>query len=427
VPKVKEKTIKIRKTIPAIALAVGSLPSIARADLARQHQSFDRLVLPGGRAAMLGGAYTALSNDPSGLFYNPAGIVDGTQNQVSLNTWSTNRSEVVFKEAVKGQDYTETSNTFFGGFAGGIFHKKWITLGYVIATLDKRNINQDDYFYGISDEEGQARDFTRIHQESNSYDLFGSSMAFSMGKSWSIGGAAFYYDRSIEAMDYQQVLFNGGQVLVQESKVRVSNQGFHGSAGLQYHGENASLGFSVRVGEPILNKGSMNFNSVTHAVANTVPEVVNYSSDDYAIDTEIIPTIYRMGVAFHPAKGFLVTSDLSYSAAVEVDNGSPDRLGTWNYALGLETGFTNWRLMLGVFTNNSTFPEIQADGTNQIAHLDYIGKTIGTSILTKTFDLHLGFIRQDGRGIAQIVAGATTNQKVEATTENVLLSWTFKL
>ncbi len=410
-----------------MALSMTGLPSIARADLARQHQSFDRLVLPGGRAAMLGGAYTALSNDPSGLFYNPAGIVQGAQNQVSLNTWSTNRSEVVFKEAVKGQDFTETSNTLFGGFAGGIFHKKWITLGYVIATLDKRNINQDDYFYDISDEEGQARDFTRIHQESNSYDLFGSSMAFSLGKSWSIGGAAFYYDRSIEAMDYQQVVFNGGQVLVQESKVRVSNQGFHGSAGVQYHGENLSLGFSVRVGEPVLNKGTLNFNSVTHAVADTVPDVLSYSSDEYEIDTEVIPDIYRLGVAFHPAKGFLVTTDVSYSAPVEVDNGSPNRLATWNYALGLETGFANWRMMFGVFSNNSTFPEIQINGTNQTAHLDYVGKTFGTSILTKTFDLHLGFIRQDGKGNAQIVAGTSAIQKVEATTENILLSWTFKL
>jgi hypothetical protein len=242
-----------------------------------------------------------------------------------------------------------------------------------------------------------------------------------------MGAAAFYYDRSIEAMDYQQVMFNGGQVLVQESKVRVSNQGFHGIGGLQYQADDFTLGLSVRVGEPVLNKGSMNFNSVTHAVADTVPEVVNYSTDDYEIDTEIIPNIYRLGFAFHPAKGFLLTTDLSYSAAVDVDNGSPDRLGTWNYALGMETGFSNWRLMLGLFTNNSTFPEIKAEGTNQIAHLDYLGKTVGMSILTKSFDLHVGFIRQDGRGTAQIVAGATSNQKVEATTENILLSWTFKL
>jgi hypothetical protein len=415
------------KTVFAMSLALGGLSSIARADLARQHQSFDRMILPGGRAAMMGGAYTALSNDPSGLFYNPAGITRGKQNQVSLNSWLTNRSEVVFKEAVRGRDFTETSNTFFGGLAGGVVHKKWFTLGYVIATLDKRNINQDDFFEAMSDEEGQARDFARIHQESNSYDLFGASIAFPLGRSWSLGFAGFYYDRNIESMDYQQVTFNGGQVLVQESKIRVSNQGFHASGGLQYQGDSLSVGLSVRVGEPVLNKGSLNYNSVTHAVANTIPDVVNYSSDDYEIDNEVIPNIYRLGLAFHPIQGLLISTDISYSAPVSVDNGSPDRLGTWNYALGLEAGFSHWRLMAGIFTNNSTFPKIKGDEDNQTAHLNYVGRTIGTAILTKSFDLQLGFIRQDGRGSAQIIAGATTKQKVEATMENFLLSWTFKL
>lgn len=404
---------------------VGS-PHRAYADLAKQHQSFDRLMLPGGRSAMLGGAFTALSDDPSGLFYNPAGTVQGKQNQVSLNTWSTNRSQTIFKEAVHGQDFTETSNTLFGGFAGGIVHRNWVTLGYVIATLDKRNINQNDYFYDITTDEGQARDFTRIHQESNSFDLFGASMAFELGKHWSIGGAAFYYDRTIEAMDYQQVLFNGGQVLVQESKIKIGNKGFQGVGGLQYHGEDLSLGVSVRVGESVINKGSLNYNSVTHAVADTVPEVVNFSTDDYDADAEAIPTIYRAGAAWHPADGFILSGDVSYSAPLSVAN-QTDRQGTLNYALGLETGFTGWRMMLGFFTNNSTFPKVRAETSNQTAHLDYVGKSIGTSIVTKTFDLHIGYVRQDGRGWGQIVAGASDQQKVVATMENLLLSWTIKL
>ncbi len=399
----------------------------AFADLARQHQSFDRLMLPGGRAAMLGGAYTALSNDPSGQFYNPAGIVQAEQNQVSLNTWSTYRSQVIFKEAVKGQDFTESSNTRFGGFAGGIFQKKPFTLGYVISTLDKRNINQDDYFHDLSSEDGQASDFTRIHQESNSLDLFGVSLAVALGRQWSIGISGFYYDRSIESMDYQQVQFNGGQVLVQESKVRVSNQGLHGIGGIQFHGEDFSFGLCVRGGNPLINRGTLNFNSVTHAVANTVPDVIAYSSDEYDDDSEIIPLIYRTGFAWHPATGFLISTDVSYSSAVAVSNGTPNREATLNYALGLESGTRSWRLMLGLFTNNSTFPEVRNDGTNQTAHLDYVGKTIGMAFLTKTFDLFVGYVRQDGRGSAQIVAGSSTEQQVLATMENVLLSWTFKL
>jgi hypothetical protein len=399
----------------------------ARADLAKQHLTYDRLLLPGGRAAMLGGAYTALSDDPSGLFYNPAGIVQGKQNQVSLNTWSNFRSEVVFKEAIKGRDFVEKSNTYFGGFAGGVFHKKALTLGYVISTLDKRNINQDDYFQAISDEEGQARDFTRIHQESNSFDMFGLGMALALNKSWSIGGSGFYYSRNIEAMDYQQVLFNGGQVLVQESKIRVSNQGFHGMGGIQYHGDDLSMGMSVRAGQSVINRGSLSFNSVTYPVTSNTPDLINYSSDTYDDDTEVIPFIYRAGAAWHPANGFLLSTELSYSTPVSVDNGTPDRQPTYNYAIGLETGPTYWKIMLGLFTNNTKFPKISSEGSNQAAHLDYLGKSIGTSIITKSFDLHVGYIRQDGQGHAQIIAGSTQVQKVVGTLENLLLSFTFKL
>ena len=40
----------------------------------------------GGRAVGLGGAFVALANDPSGMYYNPAGIVDVKHSSVQLST-----------------------------------------------------------------------------------------------------------------------------------------------------------------------------------------------------------------------------------------------------------------------------------------------------------------------------------------------------
>lgn len=40
----------------------------------------------GNRAAGLAGAFGAIANDPSGLYYNPAGIVDVTRNNLSVST-----------------------------------------------------------------------------------------------------------------------------------------------------------------------------------------------------------------------------------------------------------------------------------------------------------------------------------------------------
>ena len=38
----------------------------------------------GARALGLGGAYTAISDDPSGVFYNPAGLVDVSRARLSI-------------------------------------------------------------------------------------------------------------------------------------------------------------------------------------------------------------------------------------------------------------------------------------------------------------------------------------------------------
>ena len=40
----------------------------------------------GGRAVGLGGAFAAIANDSSGIFYNPAGLVDSTRSSLSVST-----------------------------------------------------------------------------------------------------------------------------------------------------------------------------------------------------------------------------------------------------------------------------------------------------------------------------------------------------
>ena len=64
----------------AIALAIVLLALPARADDSR-YQDFP----VGSRATTLGGAFAALSDDPSGLFYNPAGICDARKLNVNVS------------------------------------------------------------------------------------------------------------------------------------------------------------------------------------------------------------------------------------------------------------------------------------------------------------------------------------------------------
>lgn len=46
-----------------------------------------RNFLPGDRAGSMGGAYTAISDDPSGAFYNPAGLAIGNKLSINVNAF----------------------------------------------------------------------------------------------------------------------------------------------------------------------------------------------------------------------------------------------------------------------------------------------------------------------------------------------------
>ncbi len=409
-----------------ITLAFYCLSTPLVADLAKQHQAYERLLLPGGRAALMGGAYTALSNDPVGLLYNPGGSVFSDHNEVSVNTWSAFRSEVIYQGAIRGSDFKESSQARSGGFAGGIFKHQPFTLGYVVASLDKRNINQDDYFADLSQDDGELKNFTRVHQESNAYDLLGASLGVKFGSNWGLGTLIYIYDRSIESMDYQKVEYNGGRVLTQQTKIKVSNQGMVGILGLRYKGEHWSLGLSIKRGQPVVDKSSLGFISVTQGTSDGTPQIVATTSDDYTEENEVIPTIARTGLAWHPIKAFLLSLDLQYSSPLVTGTTSPNRRSTLNYALGMDTGGTLFRFLAGVYTNNSTFPRNDPNRQQQATHLDYVGQSLGLMFLAQSYDVTLGYVKQVGKGTSQITTSGS-KEKVSAIIEHFVVSWNFKL
>ena len=71
----------LRLVAAAALLAIAAIATLpARADDGR-YQDFP----VGSRATALGGAFTALSDDPSGLYYNPAGVCDARRFNVSVS------------------------------------------------------------------------------------------------------------------------------------------------------------------------------------------------------------------------------------------------------------------------------------------------------------------------------------------------------
>jgi hypothetical protein len=91
-------------------------PQFARADGDTHYQD----LIVGERAAGMGGAFTALANEASGAYYNPAGIVvdDSLLIQLSMSAFKLRRKQVEIA-SICGTNLTKDESAFFG-FPGSL-------------------------------------------------------------------------------------------------------------------------------------------------------------------------------------------------------------------------------------------------------------------------------------------------------------------
>ena len=118
-------------------LILASIPAVAASD-----EFHDKNLLVGDRAIGLGGGYVALSADPSGMFYNPAGIVGATElTSASINAYvrSSTRYQNFFAD---GGSYTDTSSSIVPSYFGILRHYYWGTIGLSVAVPDFQSESQ---------------------------------------------------------------------------------------------------------------------------------------------------------------------------------------------------------------------------------------------------------------------------------------------
>lgn len=403
---------------------------IAFADLGHLHISHQRNLLPGDRAALLGGAYTALSEDPSGLYYNPSGLAFAEKPEISMNVlFSEFTTSLTYEEAINGFDFEERSKTNFSNISGGMFKKGSFTFAYSFMSLDNRNINQTDKFENISDEPDGFASFNRIHQESNNYNLMGAGVSTKLGKYMSIGVSGFYYKRTIESMDYQLVRRNNENLAIFTTKIKTSNEGILPIFGATFRGQSLSLGVSFRKGINFSDHSEVSVENTAYdhseAVNDIPPETIGLSATTKLFE-EPNPETIAVGLAWFPSKMFLISGDVLLHRGKEMPNGLSDLKNTINASLGMELKLGFLRLACGVFTNNSLFPEVDGSNPNNITYVDYIGGSAGISITSKALELTLGAVFQEGEGEANIITGSSDIQDVRSDSSMLFISAKYK-
>lgn len=382
------------------AAFIGSAPS-AYADIYHYNN-----ILIGDRAAGMGGAYTAVSDDPSGLFYNPAGVAHagGASINGSMNAYHYTYTE--YKDVLGNESWTRESTglvpTFFGiiqPFAGGM-------VGLSIVVTDAVFDDQDQHFEDFTPAGGILVDdyYINFNNQDTTYNA-GPSYALKINDHLTLGATLYGHYRKQQLILNQQVYFSDSTQVWTNDYFQIEEFGINPVFGLMWTPlERLSLGISVR--KTWILRSRARLQSTAKAVTDTVIALPSVATSSEQRD---LPVLINAGAAYFASDRLLVTADVSWSQATDSAN------SVVNFALGTEYYlYPQWALRAGVFSNMSNTPELNSTSQGQKEHIDLFGGSASLCRFTRNSSLSVGVTTSVGTGKAQMVRGVTTIQDMSA-------------
>jgi long-subunit fatty acid transport protein len=405
-------------------------------------------LIVGDRATGMGGAYTAISDDATGLYYNPAGITYAAGRQFSASVNAYYYNEKNYKGVIGGNGYTRRSSSLLPNFFGVVQPLGKFKVGISYAVPDSVTEDQQQAFTDLQlnpDIQPYNPGVTissytiNFNNESNTYN-FGPSIALEVADNFSTGLTLYYYQKNQHFISNQLIQTTNGGYEWDNQYYHSSEWGVRPVLGFMWSPVDAvSIGLAV---SRIFVEGSdTNFMSTVRSeniqVSNNPLDADRRSLPASASGTSAkreYPTQVSLGVAWFASQSFLVTGDINYFTKVnEQDEVTTDGKYTFvfrhlaepvtNIALGTEYYFTkNWALRAGLFTDKSNTENVESGGINQAEHIDLYGGTFSISNFTRNTSVTLGVGMADGTGKAQILGGNSRIQDVTSKSWTIFLS-----
>ncbi len=396
-------------------------------------------VLVGERASGMGGTFIAISDDPSGMFYNPAGIVFSMENYFSLSANAFSVSELKYKNIVPGQDYQYKSQGLvpaFFGFTQSIGKSKF---GVAVIVPDSQLLDQDDTITSLSEDTDSANTLKRrlFRQDITYYG--GPAIAFEVFKNFTMGVSAFGFARLDKSIDYQLILFNPVPTGKYFSQNTTQSRSFFGLApklGFQYMPlSKLSMGLTV---SRVFNMAGSGSGRVVRNKSTADGKIVTPTgSFDNDMEIQEIKLLHNMpevlevgfGSAFFFSKTFLVTGDLTYHGS---DSGFKEIPGglqsVTDFSLGTEVYVSdNVALRGGFFTNKAKTPVLVDGGKDQSPHVNLYGETLGISLYKPGSSLTLSGSYSKGTGKGQAIGDTAIDQTLEQSNSTIFLTGSYQL
>jgi long-chain fatty acid transport protein len=355
-------------------------------------------VLIGDRASGMGGAYTAISDDAAGLYYNPAGIVFSSSKNISASVNAYQNLTKRYKGVVGSDPWERKSSSLQPNYFGIIQPVGKVTFGFSYAVPDAIHENQDQIFYNLPP--NVASSVINFNNDDDTYN-FGPSVAVALGKNASIGMTLYLHQRRAQAILNQLTNFTPPGYIWSNLYVETKEQGVRPVLGLEWSPvEKLSLGFAA---SRVLLYDSSTTIQVTCSSDTTPGCTPSPAFSSVSFDTKRkYPLQMAVGVAYFASPSLLMSVDATYYSKVH-DADFGDKEAVLNIAIGTEYYFNKeWAIRGGVFTNRANTPDLDPAQLNQREHMDLYGTSLSLSRFTRNTSVSLGGIVSYGTGKAQI-------------------------
>lgn len=337
----------------------------------------------------MGGAFTAISDDPSGAYYNPAGLSFAYEDSISMTTFSQNY-------------YKKNENefqTFSPNFIGSI--KSFGKYKFGLSIVNR--YNQSYRYSEIIDQRALSllglKDVIFQDTKEANQLLFGPSLSKSLTPNLSIGASLYILNDYEYTTTSYLIRDSENQIIVESSKDDRTNRGIFPVLGLLYAIQ-PKLSVGLSINRVISNgRGNRSQNSFLLGTNSTgentigilqgthdesggkINDIISYTGPKFSANIPQITEI-RLGLAWFPSAKFLAAFDAIYTDGykTKVDqtryffsglsmpyilfSNNVDeelyRTDTLNLAFGLEYFFKeNFSLRAGIFTNQANTPRIE--------------------------------------------------------------------
>ncbi|MCS6856824.1 MAG: outer membrane protein transport protein [Sandaracinaceae bacterium] len=346
-------------------------------------------MLVGSEAALSGGAVSAVIDDGSSLWFNPAGLANVLRNQVDTSISATQlrlSQSPALLETSSGKQ-SDGSYQELAGIPTAVTGARPLSPGLVFGfgVFVPRHLAYTDR---VRLEEKNDQDLFQLQlvQQANAQEYYaGVGMGLALSPHLRVGLSLFgiYTQFSLVSQ------FFGGRFNDQDAAIAgFSSLSFFQSvglalgAGMQWN-PNDEIGVGLSFRSPSLQVGVLRrLNTIEVGARSSSSTIVFEPLDEYEVNSQLAiiqPAHLRVGLSYRFPKGW-ISADASFTHPLSAPQLGIERDWLWNLRIGGRYAIEpELALGGGVFTDRSPLPAIRGYGETRV---DFVGASAGIEIRT---------------------------------------------